>query len=47
MLTIRGYVMTVAFLFLLIAAFAMAGCNTVEGMGRDIEGAGQKIQETF
>ena len=47
MLTIRGYIMAMAFLFLLMAAFAMAGCNTVEGMGRDVESAGQTIQDTF
>lgn len=47
MLTIRSYIVTVAFLFLLLAAFALAGCNTVEGMGRDIESAGQAIQDTF
>jgi predicted small secreted protein len=36
-------------LILVILAFtALAGlsaCNTVEGMGRDIEGAGQSIQK--
>lgn len=25
---------------------ALAGCNTVQGMGKDIKKAGQKIEET-
>ena len=28
------------------AAFVLAACNTVEGAGRDIEGAGQTISDT-
>lgn len=28
----------------LLSALALTGCNTVDGMGRDIEKAGQKIQ---
>ena len=39
--------MAMAFLFLLMAMFAVSGCNTVEGMGRDIESAGEAIQDTF
>ena len=33
---------------LLLIAFAagLAACNTVEGMGRDIERAGEKIQRS-
>ncbi len=30
---------------LLAAAFALAGCNTVQGMGKDIEKAGETIQK--
>jgi predicted small secreted protein len=38
----RSLVITIVLLF--IAATAVAGCNTVEGMGRDIESAGESIQ---
>lgn len=35
-------------LLALIAGFALGGCsNTFEGMGRDIERAGEGIQRTF
>mgnify|MGYP005860215103 CR=1 FL=1 len=27
-------------------AVALAGCNTVQGMGKDIKKAGEKIEET-
>lgn len=30
---------------LIAAAFALAGCNTVQGMGKDIEKAGESIQK--
>ncbi len=30
-------------LLTLIAAFALAGCNTVHGVGKDIERAGEAI----
>ena len=30
-------------LLTLIAAFALAGCNTVHGIGKDIEKAGEAI----
>ncbi|HEX9180490.1 MAG TPA: entericidin A/B family lipoprotein [Burkholderiales bacterium] len=34
-------------LFLLVAALlGLAGCNTVQGMGRDIEAAGEAIQKS-
>ena len=46
-LTMRGYIMATALLLLLLAMFAMTGCNTVEGMGRDLQGAGQAIEDTF
>ncbi len=28
-----------------IAAFALAGCNTMEGAGEDIESAGNAVQD--
>lgn len=28
-----------------IAAFVLAGCNTVQGMGKDIEKGGEAIQK--
>jgi predicted small secreted protein len=31
---------------LVLAAFALAGCNTVQGMGKDIEKAGEAIQKS-
>ncbi len=31
---------------LLAIAFAIAGCNTVQGMGKDIKKAGEKIEDT-
>jgi entericidin B len=31
---------------LLISAFALAGCNTVEGMGKDLEKAGEAVQKS-
>lgn len=32
----------------LLSSLALAGCsNTVDGMGRDLENAGQGIQRTF
>ena len=30
---------------LAIAAFVLAGCNTVQGMGKDIEKGGEAIQK--
>ena len=32
-------------LALMITPIALSGCNTVEGMGKDIENAGQSIQK--
>ncbi len=29
-----------------LVAFALAGCNTVNGMGKDIEKAGEAIQKS-
>lgn len=31
--------------FVAIAAFALAGCNTVHGVGKDIEKGGEAIQK--
>ncbi|HET8744359.1 MAG TPA: entericidin A/B family lipoprotein [Ramlibacter sp.] len=30
---------------LLAAAFVLAGCNTMRGMGQDIQKAGEKIED--
>lgn len=27
------------------AAFALGGCNTVDGIGKDIEAGGEKVQD--
>lgn len=35
-----------ALISLLLGALAMSGCNTVEGAGKDIEKAGDKIQDS-
>jgi predicted small secreted protein len=32
-------------LYLLLAIGALAGCNTMEGMGKDIERGGEKMQD--
>jgi len=33
-------------LFVLLAAlYLLAGCNTIEGMGKDIQKGGEKIEE--
>jgi len=31
---------------LLLAAFALAGCNTVAGVGKDLEKAGEAVQKS-
>ncbi|PKO52925.1 MAG: entericidin [Betaproteobacteria bacterium HGW-Betaproteobacteria-2] len=31
---------------LLISAFLLAGCNTVEGVGKDLEKAGEAVQKS-
>lgn len=33
-------------LLVLIAGFALAGCNTMEGAGKDIERGGEKLRDT-
>ena len=35
--------MTIA--MLIAAMFAIAGCNTIEGAGKDIEAGGEKVQD--
>jgi predicted small secreted protein len=32
-------------LFLLTTGFALAGCNTIEGMGEDIQSAGETVED--
>ena len=34
-----------AMMSLLIATFVLAGCNTMHGLGHDVEKVGDKIQE--
>ena len=29
----------------LIAAFSLAGCNTVEGVGEDVQSAGEAVED--
>ncbi len=36
---------TIVAITLLAAAFAVAGCNTVRGMGEDIQKAGSSIEK--
>ncbi|WP_018412638.1 entericidin A/B family lipoprotein [Methyloversatilis thermotolerans] len=33
-------------LITLCAGFALAGCNTIAGAGKDIEAGGEKVQDT-
>jgi len=35
------------YIFLALAAMFLTGCATLDGAGRDIQKAGEKIQETF
>jgi entericidin B len=32
-------------LFLIVAAFSLSACNTVQGLGKDIEKGGEAIQK--
>jgi len=32
-------------LFLLTTGFALAGCNTIEGMGEDVQSVGEKVED--
>jgi predicted small secreted protein len=36
---------TIAALLLATFGFALAGCNTMNGAGKDVERAGEKIQD--
>jgi predicted small secreted protein len=36
----------VVWIFTLMAVFVLVGCNTVRGMGQDIEQAGEAIQKS-
>ena len=29
----------------LVAAFALSACNTIEGAGKDVEAAGEEVQD--
>jgi len=31
-------------LFIIAALFALAGCNTIEGMGKDVKAGGAKVE---
>jgi len=33
-------------LIALLAAFALSGCNTIAGIGKDVKKAGEVVQET-
>jgi predicted small secreted protein len=45
--SLKGTIMRL-FITLLAAAFlgTLAGCNTIEGAGRDLERGGEKVQDT-
>lgn len=47
MLTMRRYILMVASYLVVLAALALTGCNTVDGMGKDLQDAGQAIEDTF
>ena len=34
----------IALLLLVASGFALSGCNTMNGMGKDVERAGEKVQ---
>ena len=40
----RKIIMTVTLLTMLVGMFAMNGCNTWNGAGKDIERGGEKMQ---
>ena len=37
--------MIMKFIALLLAVFVLAGCNTVEGIGKDLKKGGEKIEK--
>ncbi len=36
---------TVMMIVALVASFVLSGCNTVQGMGKDVERLGEKVQD--
>ena len=42
---VSSRISTLALLSLLLGALAFSGCRTMEGAGKDIERAGEKIQD--
>jgi entericidin B len=45
MKTLQNKVTLLALLTALVSAFALSGCNTVEGAGKDVEKGGEAIQK--
>ncbi len=43
----RSFLNVIAVVGLLLVTVGLNACNTAEGFGRDVEKAGEKIQETF
>ena len=43
-MTLRAIIMTVTLLALLVGIFALNGCNTWKGAGKDIEKTGDAMQ---
>ena len=37
---------TIALIFAALSALFLSACNTVEGVGRDVEGAGRAIERS-
>ncbi len=37
---------TVVSVFVVTVAFVLAGCNTVKGVGQDVQKVGEKIEDT-
>lgn len=44
MSTLRRNVVRTAVCAIAVASLAITGCNTVKGVGKDVEGAGKAIQ---
>jgi predicted small secreted protein len=45
MKTMRRWILTASVGLLFLAAACGSGCNTAQGFGKDVEKAGEKIQE--
>lgn len=43
-MSVRKIIATVTLLTLLVGMFALNGCNTWKGMGKDVEKTGEAIQ---